>query len=270
MKILFYMLLTHESDSAVLRIFFVNGYNGIRELGSNVKRDTYEVFKNAKRIIERIDFGGIRVKMVIMGMLEDPNRDKENCKNNEERLEYFRKTFNDIKEGNFKDNEGAFEYFIRKFNSIMHKEDDLKEKLEYFIKEFNDIRENPMISSNLMILLLSSNNDDVEGASYIGGTAFPGDGYSLVRMDVKDSYFYRGKVLAHEILHTIGGQHDSEEGYLMNEYLDQDGKEVKVSNRTIHEVGRFLKKNIKKFNPPNDRIRDLQILQKFEQINTKE
>ncbi|KAF9762996.1 Zinc metalloproteinase-disintegrin-like BfMP [Nosema granulosis] len=128
------------------------------------------------------------------------------------------------------------------------------QKLEYLSNFFEDRSlDKSLQNSNLIVFLTSKDIDDVEGLSFIGGSCSLRDGYSMINISQKDSSFYKGKVLAHEILHSLGAHHDDKSLSLMRESFNPVYREseVVISKETQEEVEAFLHRNISMFTKAN-------------------
>lgn len=124
------------------------------------------------------------------------------------------------------------------------------EYLSNFEAMMNKVKFNPMnldselYRAGLILLLTTSDNYAVGGFTYIGG-ADTLKNYSIVNLSVYDADSYSGKLLAHEVAHSLGATHDEDPGYLMEESIGP--KACGLSEKSVKEIENFfLCNNMKK------------------------
>ncbi|EJW04439.1 hypothetical protein EDEG_01309 [Edhazardia aedis USNM 41457] len=94
----------------------------------------------------------------------------------------------------------------------------------------------------------TAGKDSIEGLTYIGGACTSIDSYSIIHLRRNDSTFYHGKVLAHEILHSLGAHHDEDTGCSGGFLMEREScitcreNDVKISSCTVSSVYNMFKK----------------------------
>lgn len=71
--------------------------------------------------------------------------------------------------------------------------------------------------SDLVIMISGDTSHFHQGMTYYGGASRLDTSYAVVHAPEKDSNYYIAKKLAHEIAHSLGVLHDSNNGFLMEE-----------------------------------------------------
>lgn len=125
------------------------------------------------------------------------------------------------------------------------------ESLEKYADFIGPIKNDPknagslFATSNLIMLLTDKeDNNSIEGLTFIGGACSSSDCFSIVRFKKNDSLFYRGKIMAHEILHSLNATHDKEgNGMIMEKQgcttcMEDDRN---ISNQTKEQISAFIK-----------------------------
>jgi disintegrin and metalloproteinase domain-containing protein 17 len=209
---------TEKDKYHYIKVFLVNDMGRVQALGPEVNADTREIFINAKKLIEGSAWDRYKIKLVLSDILNIVGGEKEE-------------------------------------EDLMPEKAALEKRLRRFSREFERIKNDPynlgsaLNRANLVVLLRSRNRKFVEGLTYIGGATSPSESFSVINVSETDSYFYKGRTLAHEIAHSLGATHDRVGGFLMEEEGISAGREdlVFLSPRSIRQIESFIGENIQEF-----------------------
>ncbi|ADM11638.1 zinc metallopeptidase [Encephalitozoon intestinalis ATCC 50506] len=218
-----------KNTKKVIKVFLINDFDRVQEIGPDINLDTIEIFRNAKDIFERNRWSidGIRLSLNgILNVIDKPLipksyvrlRELEMIKTRDIDPEWIEKT----------DSVGT----LRKFSRILRP-----------VKE--NTRIGMLLEKSNLVLLLQTSSIKVNGLTFVGGMGSITRRFGVVKILESDSYFYKGKVLAHEIAHGLGAEHDLDKGCLMREEegpLEKEESAV-LSNRNIKQIERFILKN---------------------------
>jgi hypothetical protein len=123
--------------------------------------------------------------------------------------------------------------------------------LEDFEKNISKLKEinTRLQSSDLLVLVTNDAANEQEGLSYYQGMKNIDTRYIIINLDPQNTAYYKGKILVHEILHTLGSLHDKgSSGFLMDElFVNKNDKEIRLSDERRHEVEAFVLKNMEIF-----------------------
>jgi hypothetical protein len=215
-----------------LNILFLNDKDKIED-DFTIK----EIYKEARSLIKK-DFKRIRFKF--MGILNFTKKSifsefKSRKKGEDLKIKKL-KYLSDFFEKVLKDKKLIKDYGIKKGHTQnVIKKGNINKKgdpINFLIKK-----------STLIIHLTKRDNDQIEGLTFIGGNGSKRDKFSLIGLSKEDPLHYKGKVVAHEILHSLGAQHSGHS--LMAEKFEESKEENRINLDTIREVEEFLNNFIK-------------------------
>lgn len=143
-----------------------------------------------------------------------------------------------------------FDRGLKQVTAERSSEYDSPESLERFADMFEPIKNDPrnegslFQTSNLIVLLTDKEDStNIEGLTFIGGACSANDSYSVIRLKSSDSTFYHGKVMAHEILHSLNAKHDKDEKDML---MEQQGcttcmeDDRRISENTKKQIRDFI------------------------------
>ncbi|EPR79830.1 hypothetical protein SLOPH_547 [Spraguea lophii 42_110] len=117
-------------------------------------------------------------------------------------------------------------------------ENDPDKILKVFYEKMNNFIIGNEINVNLSILLLEDEilkcNNIIQGTTYYNGACSINQGYSVLFINPNNSDEENGRVLAHEILHSLGAKHENIPGSIMNYLSDPDNN--KITESTYNEI----------------------------------
>lgn len=191
-----------------LRIALINEYDRYKELQSDAYNDTLEIFNNAKKIIESLEFDYFTLTLSNTIIISRTESNLLSNKKSEAPLEDFEKNISKLKEVNSK-----------------------------------------LQKSDLLVLVTNDSVNEQEGLSYYQGMKDIDTRYMIINLDNKNTAYYNGKILVHEILHTLGSLHDKgNNGFLMDElFVNKNNREIILSDDRRHEVEAFVLKHMEVF-----------------------
>lgn len=234
----------------------------LKEIKKNIFSNVKEKLRNIDDVVKEEEFAVKSLYPIKKGLREKVNQpilDNET----EKKLRNIG-VLNPIKIDTKKER-GKIDFYklISKFTSQFNEEEisdffnqkvsnDFKspESLEKFADFLEPIKNDPknkgtlFSTSNLIILLTEKeDNSNIEGLTFIGGACSTNDSYSIIRLKANDSLFYHGKVMAHEILHSLNATHDNEE---INKLMEKQGcttcmeDDRKISENTKKQIYEFI------------------------------
>lgn len=233
-------LLERKPGTKVVKIFLINDLQRVQEVGPDINSDTAEIFDNAKKIFENNEWKRYGIELALNGILNIVDKPIIN--------ESFSE-FLGLSKLRFGGPSALQD--LEKSRSM--------DKLRIFSEMFESIKNEPgdtnnlLASSNLVVLLQASDTDKVNGLTFIGGAGAPSKGFGIVEISENDSYFYKGKILAHEISHSLGARHDLDSKHLMRKEespADRE-EEMPLSRRSIEEIEDFIAENETDFEAVN-------------------
>ncbi|KAF7684598.1 Zinc metalloproteinase-disintegrin-like [Astathelohania contejeani] len=131
-------------------------------------------------------------------------------------------------------------------DGIINRDEELRIQLDAFADWIEMIRQEKgqdQLISNLVLLFIPKiRNTDMEAASFIGGAAGENDGYGIIQIDDADEDNYHAKVIAHEILHSMGVEHDNDTGCLMEKSGIYGNDKIVLSEYTKIQMKKILKR----------------------------
>lgn len=195
------------SMKRAVKIFLINDAERVQEIGPEINLDTSEIFRSAKSIFEGNKWLK-QTELVLMGTLNIVDR------------------------------------LLDSDSEVQDAEARSIERLRGFADAFQAMRDggsHPLLTaSDVVFLLRRSDTARVNGLTFIGGAGSPDRGFGVVELNELDSYFYKGKVLAHEISHSLGAVH-SVDGLMKGEESPTEREEdVVLSSRNIGEMEAFM------------------------------
>lgn len=220
------------SGRKVLRLFVINDFERVQEVGPGINVDTIEIFNNAKNIFEKSRWRRHNIELVLSGILNVVDRPLIYEPFNEfQRLNRLR--FDGSPEPQGDEQARSIERLKRLSEAVASVRNDLGDTYVHLGR------------SNLVFLLQASDTGRVNGVSFIGGAGSSLEGVGIVKILDADSYFYKGKILAHEISHSLGALHGPGTGHLMKEEEGPaDREENTVLGETaIREIEDFIDRN---------------------------
>lgn len=217
----------------VIKVFLINDYDRVQEIGPDINLDTMEIFKNAKDVFEGNKWNIHGIKLSLNGILNVVDKP------------LIQEPFSRLHElGMIKTRDFNPEY-IEKADSIR--------VLNAFSRILGpgrmDTDAGSFLEKSNLILLLQTSSIKVNGLTFVGGMGSSTRKFGVIRISESDSYFYKGKVLAHEIAHGLGAEHEPDERCLMREEESPLEKEenAALSHKTIKKIENFILKNELRF-----------------------
>lgn len=231
-----------------IRVLLINDTNRVARLESRVFDETLNIFRNASRIFEREDWGGYKISLklsnifsVEKGPVAFQTRGIKHLglrvpsDSVEEDYESRREDTLSAELGTVQDVSGPRRRYQKDLASMA----DMLERVLANSKREDEFHE----QQDVVFVISDETNKDIEGLSY-DGCAFGQDmclGIVFIG-GCNDSHFH-GRVLAHELVHILGGPHDIENGFLMEAASGEHTKrmDVGVSKATKLAVTQFLR-----------------------------
>lgn len=242
-------LAVSEEDSrhsVRIRILLVNDASRTARLGSRVFEETLAIFRNARRIFEREDWGGYRISLKLSNIFSIERGPAEQMHGDEslgprvpsdsaeEECEAGRANVLCRAPGASPETVERRSRYKRDLAGVA----DVLERVLAGSQREDEFHE----QQDVVFLVSDEANRDIEGLSYDGCVFGQDMCLGIVFIDGGDSRFH-GKVLAHELVHTLGGSHDTEGGFLMEATSSEHTKhmDARVSRATKEAVTRFLR-----------------------------
>ncbi|KAG5860027.1 hypothetical protein KMI_03g04750 [Encephalitozoon hellem] len=217
----------------VIKIFLINDYDRVQEIGPDINLDTIEIFRNAKDIFEGNKWNIRGIELSLNGILNVVDRP------------LIQEPFSRLQELEMIKNRGFNPEYIEKADSIR--------MLNAFSRTFGsasvDTNAGEFLKKSNLILLLQTSSIKVNGLTFVGGVSSATKRFGVIRISELDSYFYKGKVMAHEIAHGLGAEHEADGECLMREEESPLEKEEHVSlgHKAIEAIESFILGNESKF-----------------------
>lgn len=215
-----------SQGSRIVKVFLINDTDRVEEVGPTINLDTIEIFKNAKQVFEGNKWTS-PVQLSLSGILNAVNGP-------------LVRDFVDRPMGPGID--------TRPFHVEYEKADSIEMLME-LSKRFElaeaDADVKALLEKSNLVLLLKTSGVRVNGLTFVGGMASPHRRFGIVRVAEPDSYFYKGKVLAHEIAHSLGAGHDHGDGCLMREEENPGEREESavLSLGSIRDIEDFISRH---------------------------
>ncbi|KAK1349042.1 hypothetical protein CWI38_0396p0030 [Hamiltosporidium tvaerminnensis] len=238
-------ILEEQKNTVDLKIFFINDLPRLELHKNDILKNTNQIFRRTADILSREDYHGLKINVQLMGILNI--------------VGYKTKTGDFIsKKADFDgDERERANYFDD--NTISHI-DSYKDYMSKNLYDFsvwfsliiNKTYNLSLLSPSYFYILLSTNSKvEIDGLSYINDQ-IQKNNFIYVTLRSFDSIFYGGRVVAHEVLHSFGVNHDDEEGCDKNGYLMEDigcvecrENDYFMSNCTINKVYDILKETLR-------------------------
>ncbi|KHN69541.1 hypothetical protein M896_060390 [Ordospora colligata OC4] len=210
-----------------LPIFLINDFERVQEVGPSINQDTMQMFNISKKILEKNKWKRYNINLKLNGILNVVHSPLNVRQTN---VPWAQTISEDHTEGLEQfDNIRMLKTFSDMFRSIDNKEDMMGK----------------LMDQAGLIVLLQPSGSIVSGLTFSNGFGSSDRRFSIVRISGTDSYFHQGKVLAHEIAHSIGANHELGTKCLMkpeDSPVDND-EDAFLSNKAIDAMEHFLYKN---------------------------
>ncbi|KAH9411291.1 hypothetical protein HK407_06g11220 [Ordospora pajunii] len=207
-----------------LQIFLINDFERVQEVGPGINHKTVQMFNISKSILEKNKWKRYSINLKLNGILNVVHsplaQNQPNTHSTQTILEDRTEGLEQI------DNIRALHTFSGMFRSVDNKKDVVEELLD---------------QAGLIVLLQPSGRI-VSGLTFANGFGSSDRRFSIVRISGTDSYFHQGRILAHEIAHSIGADHELCGMCLMKPEANPVGNEddVFLSSEAIDAVEHFL------------------------------
>lgn len=220
-----------EASKKFIKVLLVNDFERVQETGPNVNFDTIEIFNNAKMIFENNNWSKYDIELVLSGVFNVVDRPLMY-----EPFDEFRR-LNRLRSGE------AGSQDMEHVESI--------ERLRTFSEMFASIEKNSgagelLAKANMTFLLQASDTTNkVNGLTFVGGAGSSARAFGIIKISDADSYFYKGKILAHELSHALGARHDLGTRHLMRKSEDPVDREedASLSQKSITDIEDFISQN---------------------------
>eukprot|EP00866_Antonospora_locustae_P002361 jgi/Antlo1/2361/1722 len=237
-----------NKHTIIVRILLINDVKRTARLGSSLIDETLNIFRSAGRIFEREDWGGYKISLKVSNIFNIEKgpvalkiyRDKHIGQkvlsdSAEEEYESSHENALGIMPGASQDASGLRRRYKKELASMA----DMLERILANSKSEDEFHE----KHDVVFLLSDETNKDIEGISYDRCAFGRNICLGIVFTDSCNDSHFHGRVLAHELVHTLGGPHDTEDGFLMEAISNKHTKQmdVQVSRATKLAVTQFLR-----------------------------
>ncbi|KMV65934.1 hypothetical protein M970_060320 [Encephalitozoon cuniculi EcunIII-L] len=217
----------------VIKVFLINDFDRVQEMGPDINLDTVEIFRNAKDVFEKNKWNIRGIELSLNGILNAVDRPlAHELFSKQQELDMIRTNTFDPE-------------YVEKVDSI--------EMLRTLSRMLGTVHGNAgvemLLEKSNLVLLLQTSSIKINGLTFVGGMGSAAKRFGIIKVSEPDSYFYKGKVLAHEIAHALGAEHEEGGRCLMREEESPLEKEesAALSHESIEKIESFISRNESKF-----------------------